>query len=83
MSTPQPDAQEVQRYIELLYPDPPLDAWLVISWLTPASEWQSQWFKAASLDKAPQWIARKAQQDKVYIPPTPSSILTMRQTEGR
>ena len=83
MSTPQPDAQEVQHYIELLYPDPPLDAWVVVSWLTPASEWQSQWFKAANLDKAAQCITRKTHQDNLYVTHTPASILTIRQTEGR
>jgi hypothetical protein len=83
MSTPQPDAQEVQRYIELLYPDPPPDAWLVVSWLTPAKEWHSQWFKGANLDKAAQWIARKTHQDNVYITHALSSMLVLRQQEGR
>jgi hypothetical protein len=83
MSTPQPDAEAVQRYIELLYPDPPLDAWLVVSWLTPASECQSQWVKATKLDKAAQWIARKTRRHNLYMTHVPSSTLALRQQEGR
>jgi phage/plasmid primase, P4 family, C-terminal domain len=36
--------QQVQRYFELLYPDPPDAAWLVVSFFDTNRRWCSQWF---------------------------------------
>ena len=35
MSAAQTDLQETQRYFDLLYPDAPDDAYLIVSWRTP------------------------------------------------
>ena len=67
MSTPQTDSQEVQRYIEMLYPDPPLDAWLVVSWLVSKDDFRSQWFRVAQRDDAARFIVQQAQHSNVYL----------------
>src|SRR5262252_3397252 len=45
MTTQPIDTVEVQRYLDLLYPEPPADAWLVISWLAAKDDFRSQWFR--------------------------------------
>lgn len=65
---PSPGAMaEVQRYLERLYPDPPLDAWLVISSLVSQDHFRSQWFTIAQADDAARYIVAQAQRYNVYV----------------
>src|ERR1700675_978140 len=57
----------VQHYIALLYPDPPLDAWLVVSWLVTHDAFRSQWFKIAQADDAARCIVEQARRYNVYV----------------
>src|SRR5437879_3549577 len=64
--TTQVDIQEVQRHFELLYPDPPDDALLVISYLDTNSRWCSQWFPIAQSADAATSAAQLAGWYNVY-----------------
>jgi len=55
-SFPQAEAPEVERYLDLLFPDPPPDAWLVVSWLNSQGDFPSQWFRAADREALAQCI---------------------------
>lgn len=73
-STPQDnqDARsETLRYLDLLYPDPPPDAWLVVSWLVPHDAapppWHSQWFPAPEQEDAARCIVEQARRSNVYV----------------
>lgn len=61
------DAQAVQRYLDLLYPDAPQDAWLVVSWLVAKDDFRSQWFRAAQTGDAARFILKQAQHYNVYL----------------
>src|SRR5262245_36144525 len=62
-----PSLREVRQYIELLYPDPPLDAWLVVSWLVSKDDFRSQWFRAADIDAVVQVIAQQSEHFNTYL----------------
>jgi hypothetical protein len=61
----QTDPQEVQRYLALLYPAPPEDAWLVVSWIAAQGSWCSRWFRIAQREDAAAFISQ-AQWYNVY-----------------
>jgi phage/plasmid-associated DNA primase len=61
------DTLELQRYLNQLYPDPPPDAWQVVSWLVAKDVLRSQWFRVAQRDDAARFIVQQAQHYDVYI----------------
>jgi putative DNA primase/helicase len=63
--TTQAEPQEVQRYFELLYPNPPDDALLVLSNLNNR-RWYSQWFRIAQSADAAVSASRLAGCYNVY-----------------
>jgi hypothetical protein len=64
ITTPTP-THEVQRYLALLYPEAPPDAWLVVSWIATDEQWYSQWFRIAQSEDAAAFISQ-AQGHNVY-----------------
>jgi replicative DNA helicase len=67
MTTPQIEAQEAQHYLDLLFPDPPPDTWLVVSWLVAPHDFRSQWFRMAQVGGAARFIVQQAQQCDIYV----------------
>ena len=65
MTIQQRDSLEVQRYLDLLYPDAQPDAWLVVSWIAAQGVWCSQWFRIAQSEDAAAFISQ-AQSYNVY-----------------
>lgn len=62
-----PSCTDVQHYLDLLFPDVPDDAWLVISWFVPPDRFCSQWFLAGHRDDLMKCIAEHAPTFNVYI----------------
>lgn len=44
------DPAAMRQYLDTLYPDPPADAWMVVSWLIPGRGFRSEWIRADNLD---------------------------------
>ena len=65
MSLVDPDA--IAQYLARLFPDPPPDAWLVVSRTDPSGAFPSAWFRAAELPAAVDWLAQHAAQFNVYV----------------
>lgn len=59
--------QEVQRYLDCLFPEAPEDAWLVISWLAAPQDFRSRWFRIADRRAAEQTILTLARQFNTYV----------------
>lgn len=57
----------IQRYIELLFPDAPDDAWLVVSWLHAPRDFRSRWFLMADHFDAIKFIADASQFHNTYV----------------
>lgn len=66
-STPAIDTIEIGHYLGLLFPDPPADAWLVVSWVDSARQFLSQWFRSPETDQAIQFLGSQAPRHDVYI----------------
>ena len=60
---PRPIAQSLDR----LFPDPPPDAWLVVSRTDPSGAFPSVWFRAAEVPAAARWLAEHAADHNVYV----------------
>ena len=58
---------DIQRYLTLLFPDPPDDAWLVISWLAAPGDFRSQWFLVADMSKAAQRLCALSKECNTYV----------------
>src|SRR5262245_38489484 len=60
---------ETQRYFDLLYPDAPDEAYLVVSWRTPRQDapMQHQWVRCADMQNLARGIARYAPRADIYI----------------
>jgi hypothetical protein len=56
MTIQQRDTLEVQRYLDLLYPDAPPDAWLMVSWIAANGQWCSRWFRLDQREDAAAFI---------------------------
>ena len=56
---------ETQQYIDLLYPDPPDEAWLVVSWVEDS--FRSKWFRSTQRKAVVQHIVRQARRYNVYL----------------
>lgn len=58
----------LHRYLDLLYPGAPDDAWVVVSWFTPGSDvWASAWYHAADREGLIACIATHAATAHVYL----------------
>jgi hypothetical protein len=49
---------DVQQYLELLYPDAPPEAWLVVSWIAAQGPWCSRWFRIIQSEDATAFISQ-------------------------
>ena len=58
---------DIQRYLGLLFPDPPDDAWLVISWLASPGDFRSQWFLVADMPEAAQRLLTLSKACNTYV----------------
>ena len=65
MSLVDPDA--IAQYLARLFPDPPPDAWLVVSRTDPSDAFPSAWFRAAELPAAALWLAEHTADHNVYV----------------
>ncbi len=52
------NVHDVQQYLELLYPDAPPDAWLVVSWIAAQGPWCSRWFRITQSEDAAAFISQ-------------------------
>ena len=59
--------QMVQESLALLWPDPPDDLWVVVSWADPAKGFCSQWVRVRDLDHALLVLEDKSQQFNTYV----------------
>jgi hypothetical protein len=65
MTIQQRDTLEVQRYLDLLYPDALPDTWLVVSWVAANGQGCSRWFRLNQSEDAAAFISQ-AQSYNVY-----------------
>ena len=57
----------LQGYLALLFPDPPPNAWLVVSWLDTQRQWRSAWFRTHEIAAAGERILALSARRDVYI----------------
>ena len=67
MPSPVIDAIEISHYLELLFPDPPAEAWLVVSWPDGSRQLLSRWFRSPEKDQAVRFLARQARRTNMYV----------------
>jgi hypothetical protein len=67
MTVHQIDTQEVQRYLDLLYPDPPDDTWLVMSYLDTNRHRCSRWVPSTQHSVAAAFAGQMADSYNIYV----------------
>jgi putative DNA primase/helicase len=61
-----PDLHLLRHGIRLLWPDPPDDAWLVLSWVAQG-QFCSRWFRMADVSDALTFLLRMARNHDMYV----------------
>jgi hypothetical protein len=59
--------QLVKQSLELFFPDPPEDAWLVASWLAGPGQFRSRWFRCADFDQAADFVVTQSARSDTYV----------------
>src|SRR5881397_2807160 len=58
---------EIQRYLELLFPDPPPNAYLVVSWINGRKQWCNTWFRSTNVTLTVKYLGKKLQPFNAYV----------------